>query len=58
MRERGLEYVVVNSTVVTMHYKMSMDEWLAKNNAEVVAHTPLQILARQQPIDWFVVRLH
>ena len=58
MRERGLEYVVVNSTVVTMHYKMSMDEWLAKNTAEIVARIPLQILARQQPIDWFVVRLH
>ena len=58
MRERGLEYVVVNSTVVTMHYKMSMDEWLAKNTAEIVARIPVQILARQQPIDWFVVRLH
>jgi hypothetical protein len=35
-RRRGIHYVLVSSFVLSQSWNMSLDEWLARNNAEVV----------------------
>jgi hypothetical protein len=36
---------------------MSLDEWLARNNAEVIQRMSLELRAGSGATDWFLVRL-
>jgi hypothetical protein len=56
-RRRGIHYVLVSSYVLSQGWKMSLDEWLARYNAEVVQRLSLELRAGRGPTDWFLVRL-
>ena len=56
-RRRGIHYVLVSSIVLSQGWHMSLDEWLARNNAEVVQRLSLELRASRGPTDWFLVRL-
>jgi hypothetical protein len=56
-RRRGIHYVLVSSIVLSQGWNMSLDEWLARNNAEVVQRLSLELRASRGPTDWFLVRL-
>lgn len=56
-RRRGIHYVLVSSFVLSQDWNMSLDEWLARNNAEVVQRLSLELRAGRGPTDWFLVRL-
>jgi hypothetical protein len=51
-RARGIEFVLINPEVVA-----STDDWVAKFGGEVTAKIPLQVVARNEPVDWLLVRL-
>jgi hypothetical protein len=57
IRGRGINYVLVSSLVLSQHDQMTLDEWLSRNNAEVIQHLSLQLRAEKGPADWFLVRL-
>jgi len=56
-RRRGIHYVLVSSIVLSQGWNMSLDEWLARNNAEVVQRLSLELRASRGPTAWFLVRL-
>jgi len=56
-RQRGIHYVLVSSFVLSQGWHMSFDEWLARNNAEVVQRLSLELRAGRGATDWFLVRL-
>ena len=56
-RQRGIHYVLVSSYELSGRWKMSLDEWLARNNAEVVQRLSLELRAARGPTDWFLVKL-
>ena len=56
-RRRGIHYVLVSSIVLSQGWRMSLNEWLARNNAEVVQRLSLELRASRGPTDWFLVRL-
>jgi hypothetical protein len=56
-RRRGIHYVLVSSFVLSQGWNMSLDEWLARNNAEVVQRLSLELRAGRGATDWFLVRL-
>lgn len=55
-RRRGINYALVSSVVLSQHEHTSLDEWLARNNAEVVRHLSLELRAGKGPADWYLVR--
>ena len=56
-RRRGIHYVLISSFVLSQVWNLSLDEWLARNNAEVVQRLSLELRAGRGPTDWFLVRL-
>jgi hypothetical protein len=56
-RRRGIHYVLASSFVLSQVWDMSLDEWLARNNAEVVQRLSLELRAGRGPTDWFLVKL-
>jgi hypothetical protein len=56
-RRRGIHYVLVSSIILLQGWNMSLDEWLARNNAEVVQRLSLELRAGRGPTDWFLVKL-
>jgi hypothetical protein len=56
-RRRGIHYVLVSSSILLQIWNMSLDEWLARNNAEVVQRLSLELRAGTGPTDWFLVKL-
>jgi len=57
MRRRGINYVLVSSLVLLQHHQKSLDEWLARNNGEVVQRLSLKLRAGRDATDWSLVRL-
>ena len=57
IRRRGIHYVLVSSFILSQSWKTSLDEWLARNNAEVVQRLSLELRAGRGATDWFLVRL-
>jgi len=57
IRRRGIHYVLVSSFILSHGWHMSLDEWLARNNAEVVQRLSLELRAGRGATDWFLVRL-
>ncbi len=57
-RRRGIHYVLVSSFVLTHGWdNMSLDEWLARYNAEVVQRVNFELRVSKGAADWFLVRL-
>lgn len=56
-RRRGINYVLVSSSVLAQVWNMSLDEWLVRNNAEVIQRLSLELRAGRGATDWFLVRL-
>jgi len=57
IRSLGIKYALVSGTVVNGNYKMSVDDWLARNNAEVLQHFSLTLLVTRGATDWYLVRM-
>jgi hypothetical protein len=56
-RQRGIKYVLVSSFVLSQHCRIPLDEWLTRNNAEVIQRMSLELRAARGPTDWYLVRL-
>jgi hypothetical protein len=56
-RQRGIRYALL-SAVVLEHLHTSLDQWLARQDAELVQRLPLELRGTAGPKDWFLVRLH
>lgn len=57
-RNRGIEYAIIGPNIGFNQRILTAGDWAKTNNAEVVAHFPIQILARGQSTDWVLVRLN
>jgi len=58
LRQKHIKYVLVNSIVLAQNFQVSLDKWLAENNAELVQRLSLELRAGKGPVDWFLVRLN
>jgi hypothetical protein len=56
-RRRGIHYMLVSSSILLQGWNMPLDEWLARNNAEVIQRLSLELRASKGPTDWFLVKL-
>jgi hypothetical protein len=57
-RSRGIQYVVIGPNVMQEQFQMTPEEWVQKNNGEIVARFSIKILARGEPANWLLVRLN
>ena len=56
LRERNIQYVLVNQSIITRQYQMTMDDWLKKYNAEIVQPVTLSLRADTGPAQWWLVK--
>jgi hypothetical protein len=54
-REQGLRYALVNSGVLNT-CQMSLDQWLAQHDAELIQKMNLELRASSGPKEWYLVR--
>ena len=57
IRSLGIKYALVSSIILSQSYKMSLDEWLARYDAEVIQRLSLTLRATTGATDWYLVRL-
>jgi hypothetical protein len=57
IRQRGIKYVLVSSSIMLQVWNVSLDEWLVRNNGEVVQRLSLELRAGNGPTDWCLVKL-
>ena len=57
-RSRGIEYAVIGPNIDFNQRVLNAGDWAKTNNAQIVAHFPIQILARGPTTDWVLVRLN
>ena len=57
IRRRGIQYVLASSYMLTQNWKVSLDEWLARNNGELVQRFSLDTRAGTGPWDWYLIKL-
>jgi len=57
IRRQGIQYVLASSGVLTQNQKVSLDQWLTKNNAELVQRISLDLRAGQGSSDWYLIKL-
>jgi hypothetical protein len=55
-RRRGIEYILLSSNALSNHYKVSLEEWLSQNNADLVQRLRLELRAGLGPTDWYLVK--
>jgi hypothetical protein len=58
LRQRHIKYVLVSQYIVNHHYKMTMDDWLKKYDAEIVQPVTLSLRADTGPVQWWLVKAH
>jgi hypothetical protein len=56
-RQHGIKYVLVSSIILLQGKNMSLEEWLVRNNAELIQRLNLDLRASRGPTDWALVRL-
>lgn len=56
-RARGIRYILLSSNSLTNHYKISLDEWLRQNDADLVQRLSLNLRAGTGPRDWYLVKV-
>jgi hypothetical protein len=57
LRSKGIEQVLVSEYIVTGHQRLTMPEWLARFDAEIVTSLDLTLRAGRGPTRWHLVRL-
>jgi len=57
IRRRGIQYVLASSGVLEQNWKVSLDQWLTKNNAELVQRVSLDLRAGDGSFDWYLIKL-
>lgn len=57
LRSKGVELVLVSEYIVTEHQHLTMPDWLARFDAEVVTSLDLTLRATRGPTRWHLVRL-
>lgn len=58
LKSRGIEYVLVKSTLFGNQFPGTFDEWLKKMNAQIIRKIPLNLRASAGPLDWYLVKLN
>ena len=54
---RGIQYVLVSSTVLAVQYQTTLADWLKQVEGEVVQTLALTLRAESGPKDWYVVKI-
>ena len=57
IRQQGIRYVLASSRTLTQNWNVSLDEWLARNDAELVQRFRLQTRAGMEPWDWCLIKM-
>ena len=57
IRRQGIQYVLASSRTLKQNPKVSLDQWLAKNNGELVQRFSLDTRAGTGPWDWYLIKL-
>jgi hypothetical protein len=57
-RNRAIEYAIIGPNIGFNQRLLTADDWAKTNNAAIIAHFPIQIVARGQTTDWVLVRLN
>jgi hypothetical protein len=51
LRQRSVEYVVINIAALEDEYHLSLDDWLKTQGAQIIAHTNLAVNASGGAVD-------
>ncbi len=57
LRQRGIQYLLLNSRDFSLNFPIPLADWLTKNHAEVVQTIPLTIRAGFGSEDWLLVKI-
>jgi hypothetical protein len=57
IRQMGIKYILVSSYIVTRIYQISMDDWLARHDAEIVERMNLELRAGRGATEWLLVKM-
>lgn len=57
LRKKGIKYVLINSGFLAQHFQLSLQQWLAQNNGQLLRHLPLELRASSGPSEWFLIEL-
>ncbi len=53
----GIRYILLSSNALNNHYKISLQEWLRQNDAELVERLNLALRAGLGPTEWCLVKV-
>ena len=56
-RARGVRFILVNARIFSQNFTVSFDDWLKKNDSEVIWRVNLELRAGRGPTEWLLVRL-
>ena len=56
LRNKGIKYVLANSVMLS-HFGLSLEDWLAQNNAQLLRRMSLELRAGMGPAEWFLIEL-
>jgi hypothetical protein len=57
LRQEGIKYVLVKSNFLTQYFQLSLEQWLAQNNGQLLRRLPLELRAGTGPSEWFLIQL-
>ena len=57
MKQRGIEYALIKTSMIPDYCKISFDDWLKTNNAVVINRVTFPLKASLEPSEWALVRL-
>ena len=57
IRRQGIQYVLASSHTLTHNQGVSLNQWLTKNNAELVQRISLDLRAGTGSSDWYLIKL-
>ena len=55
-QRRGIKYFLVSSRVLGQMYNGTLEDWLAENDAYLIARLQLELRAGRAPTEWFLIR--
>jgi hypothetical protein len=57
LRQEGIKYVLVKSSFLTQYFQLSLEQWLAQNNGQLLRRLPLELRAGAGPSEWLLIQL-
>jgi len=56
LQRLGIQYVLISGLVLKDSFNLSLEQWLAQNNAELIERWMLELRAGRGPSEWFLVK--